>query len=282
MRKRRISYLGALGLALALAIPGTAAAGGTQNGESGFLPQANSTIPLPPPPVQLDDNKFSKNGTFRTHLYQTGISPVVPSTATIDIHADEDIKFNTKGLAQCNPEDIRNVGEDVALQTCRDALIGRGSAQAAFAASATPLTPGTVLLFNGTKQNGNPTVLFDSLAPVPGLVIVSEMKQSQLPGYGTVFSSPVAVSAGGPVPDGTPIIDTDFTLSKKYKDKKLIKKAKKAKKKGNTKKAKKLRKKAKKSWAQARCTDGELNQTVRWTHVSDPPQEDVRSQECTG
>ena len=117
------------------------------------------------------------------------------------------------------------------------------------------------------------------------------------------------MSSGGPVPDGVPIVDTQFTNSKKFTDKKLKKKskklkkkskktkkkAKKAKKQGNGKKAKKLKKKSKKlkkkskkkkkkskkSWVTGKCTDGELTTRVIWDLVGGGQQTNFSTQACT-
>jgi hypothetical protein len=276
MRKRRISYLGALGLALALAIPGTASAAGTQNTQFGFLPQFNANVPQPPPTANLG-NEDSKAGTLYTRLFLTGYGNSPSSAGVFDIHAPEELKFNTKGLAQCDPATIRGQSPDSARSLCDDAFLGLGDATVYAGGQ---LLPAQVSLFNGTPQSGFPTVLFHS-STGGGPVIISEMRNSPLPGYGTLFHSLVAQAAGGPIPNATPIVDTDFSLSKKFTDKKLLKKAKKAKKKGNTKKAKKLKKKAKKSWAQGRCTDGELTLQVNVTYLSGPPQQAQSTQPCS-
>lgn len=276
MRKRRISYAAALGLAVAVAIPGTAFGAGTQQVEAGFLPQANATIPNPPPTANLG-NKDSKAGTLFTRLFLDGFAPPVPEAGVFDIHAPEELTFTTKGLAQCDPAAIQNQSADQAKQICSDSLIGSGFAEAFLGG---PTLRGDTVLFNGTPRNGNPTVLFHSTAGTP-VTLVSEMQPANRPGFGTLFRTRVAQSAGGGVPDGIPIVDTGFTISKKYKDKKLLKKAKKAKKKGNTKKAKKLKKKAKKSWVVGKCTDGELTTQINVTYVSGPPQQDSVTQACT-
>jgi hypothetical protein len=258
MRKRRISYVGALGLALAVAIPGSAMAAGTQTVDAGFLPQFTNNVPFPTPSQNLG-NKDSKAGALYTRLYVAGFATPVPEAAIFDIHAPDELKFNTKGLAQCDPATIRNQQADAARQLCPDSLIGEGFAEV-FLGQSTPGATGPTLrndtlLFNGTPQAGNPTVLFHSTAGTP-VTLISEMQQSPLPDHGTLFRTLVAQSAGGAVPNGIPIVDTGFTISKKFVDKKLKKKAKKAKQQGNTKKAKKLKKKSKKSWVQAKCTDG--------------------------
>jgi hypothetical protein len=280
MRKRRVSYLGALGLALALAIPGTAMAAGDQEVQAGFLPQFNASIPQPAPTANIGD-KPSKGGTLYTRLFLApgsfGNDPF--SAAIFDIHAPEELKFNTKGLDRCNPAAIEGRSPEEAQQICATSFLGEGTAEA-FGGPGPILIPATVSLFNGTPQNGNSTVLFHS--SVGAFVLISQMLDSPRPGFGTLFRTPVAISAGGAVPDGNPITDTAFTLSKKYTDKKLLKKAKKAKKQGNTKKYRKLKKKSKKSWVQGTCTDGELAIRIDVTYLGGAqPQNDTATQPCT-
>jgi hypothetical protein len=276
MRKRRISYIGALGLALAVAIPGTAMAAGTQTIEAGFLPQFNANIPQPPPTSNTGD-QFSKAGTLYTRLFLANYSDPVPEAGIFDIHIAEEIKFNYKGLDQCNPDTIRNQSADAARQLCSDALVGQGSATAYLGG---PTLTGDVVLFNGTPQAGFPTILFHSTAGTP-VTLVSEMRNSPLPGFGTLSHTLVAQSAGGAVPDGIPIVDTSFTLSKKFTDQQILKKAKKAKKQGNTKKFRKLKKKAKKSYIQGRCTDGVLTTQNNVVYVGGSTQSDSVTQACT-
>jgi len=251
-------------------------AAGTQSVEAGFLPQFNANIPQPPPNADTG-SKHSKAGTLYTRLFLQGFADPVPEAAVFDIHAPEELKFNTKGLAECDPATIRNQPADQAIALCSDSHIGEGAAEAYLGG---PTLRGDVALFNGTKQNGNSTVLFHSTAGTP-VTLIAEMQQSPLPGFGTLFHTLVAQSAGGAVPDGIPIVDTSFNISKKYVDKKLKKKAKKAKKKGNTKKAKKLKKKSKKSWVQGQCTDGELTTRIDVSYVEGPPQSDSATQTCS-
>jgi hypothetical protein len=280
MRKRRISYVAALGLALAVAIPGSAMAAGDQKVQAGFLPEFNATIPIPPPTLN-EPPGYSKAGTLYTRLFLEGFGDDPFSAAIFDIHAPEELKFNTtpsgpKGLAQCDPAAIDGRSPEEAQSICKDSFLGKGDATA-FGGPGL-LIPATVSLFNGTEAGGNPTVLFHS--SVGNFVLVSQMQDSPLPGFGTLFRTPVAISAGGQVPDGNPITDTDFTLSKKYTDKKILKKAKKAKKKGNTKKYKKLKKKSKKSWVQARCTDGTAVTRVEVSYLNGADQSAETTQNC--
>jgi len=290
MRKRRIGYLGALALSIAAVFPASALATGTQNVEAGFVPQFNQSITIPPP-VADTGPKDSKAGTLYTRLFLSDYGTTPSSAGVFDIHAPEELTFNTKGLTECDPATITGKGAEEARSLCEDSVIGEGHATAALAGTPVTVT-GDTTLFNGTKQNGFSTVLFHSTAGGLPIVLVSEMQDSPLAGAGTLFHTLVAISAGGAVPDGTPIVDTDFTNTKKYTDEKLAKKAKKTKKKAKKasgKKAKKLKKKAqkqkkasKKSWVVGSCgTDGTMTTTVKVQYTSGPDQTATATQSCT-
>jgi hypothetical protein len=276
-KKRRILYAGALGLLLAVVVSGTAVAGGTQNVQAAFSPQKSASVSFPASTVNLPDG-FSKSGTIRQRLFLTDIVGEPPALQTVDIHAPDELKFTTKGIDRCDPASIENLTPEAARGECSKALLGRGSTRVLGIPQ-----PGLVTLFNGTKQNGNPTVLFHTFTVNLPIVLVSELQDSPLgPPYGRMFHTLVSTTAGGGVPPGIVITDTDFTLSKAFKDKKIAKKAKKAKKKGNTKKAKKLKKKAKKSWVKGKCTDGTLETRVDFIHASpEPTQSPTIQQQCT-
>ena len=275
MRKHRFCYVGALGLALAAAFPATATASGTQNVEAGFAPETGASITFPAPPANIG-SRFTKKGTIRQRLFLTNIVGQPPALETVDIHSPPELKFTTKGIDECDPESIVGLTPDQARAVCPDAQLGTGQANAFNIPTA-----GQVTLFNGTKQNGNPTVLFHTFTANVPIVLVSEMRDSPLPGYGKVFHTPVSTAVGGGVPPGIVITNTDFTLSKSFIDKKILKKAKKARKNGNAKLARLLRKKAKKSWVTAECTDGTLETRVDFIHAPpEPTQSPTGTQQC--
>ncbi len=303
MRKRRIGYVGALGLALAVAIPASAMAAGTQKVEAGFQPtttkaDAQLDFPVPPfpiPPSSADlGGKDSKHGTQYTRLFLKDFTAPVPEAGVFDIYAPEELTYTTKGLAQCDPATIRGQDAATAKSLCEDALIGAGKSDAFLGqgvpGATGPVLTGGVALFNGTPQNGHPTVLFHATAGTP-VTLISEMIPFNQDGFGTLFHTLVAQSAGGAVPDGIPITDTAFTISKDYTDAKLKKQSKKLKKKAKKasgKKAKKLKKKSKKkkqqskkSWVVGKCTDGELTTKINVSYVSGPAQTDSVTQACT-
>jgi hypothetical protein len=190
-------------------------------------------------------------------------------------------------MDQCDPAQITGRSADEARQLCSDALVGQGAATVYLRG---PTLTGKVVLFNGTPRSGFPTILFHSDAGTP-VTLVSEMQNSPLPGFGTLSHTLVAQSAGGAVPDGIPIVDTSFTISKQFTDQQLARKAKKTKKKAKeasgskarrlNKKARKLKQRSKKSYVQGRCTDGELITRNIVRYVDQSTQSDSVAQECT-
>jgi hypothetical protein len=258
MRKHRFCYVGALGLALAVAGPATAMASGIQNNDSAFSSQKSASPTLPAPTADLSD-KFSKNGTIRQHLFLTNVVGSPPALETVDIHAPEELKFTTKKLKKCNPAAIQGKTPDAARAVCRKAQIGQGQA-VVFGIPAA----GAITLFNGTKQNGNPTVLFHTFTANVPIVLVSEIRNSPLGSpYGKVFHTPVSTAVGGGVPPGIVIEDTDFTISKTWT-------------------VKKSKRKKKVSWVTGKCTDGALETRVDFIHAPpEPTQSPTDQQECT-
>jgi hypothetical protein len=276
MRKRRICYVGALGLALAVAIPGSAMAQDVQNLEAGFSPGGNANVVFGQS-ASLSGQP-SKNGTLRINTFISGTGPP-GSLQLVDVHLPEELQLSGKGLAQCNPAAIQGQPPDAARAACGESLVGTGLATALGLAA-----PGTGMLFNGTPQGGTPTLLvYIFTANVP-IVLPSPIRSSPLGSpYGQVVHVPVSTSAGGGVPPGIVVSRFELTkISKTFKDKKLLQKAKKAEKKGNTKKARKLRKKAKKTFASARCTDGTLSYRADFIYAPpDPVQSPTFEQPCT-
>ena len=278
MRKRRICYAGALGLALAVAVPATAMASATQHIEAGFSSQNNANVVFGQS-ANLS-GKFSKAGTLRVNTFYDGVVGNPPALEIADIHLPEELKFTTKGLPECNPAEIAGLPADAATAACKKSLVGSGLATV-FGLN----VQGSSLLFNGTKKNGGPTILVQiAVGATPPVTLVGELRNSQLGSpYGQVLHVPVSETAGGPVPSGVSVSRTELTkISKTFKDKKILKKAKKAKKQGNTKKARKLKKKAKKAFVSARCTDGTLSYRADFFHAPpDPDQSPTYEQPCT-
>jgi hypothetical protein len=272
MRKRRICYVGAVGLALTVAIPGSAMGQGTQNIDAGFSTAANANV-LFGQSVSLS-GKPSKSGTLRVALFLSGSGPP-PSLQTVDVHLPEELTLSGKGLPECNPTEIA-VPPDAARAACSKSLIGQG-----FATALGISAPGSAMLFHGANQ----TILVHIFTANVPIVLVGQLRNSPLGSpYGQVLHVPVSTSAGGGVPPGIVVERTELSkISKNFKDKKLLRKARKAEKKGNTKKAKRLRKQAKKTVVSGSgCTNGTLSYRADFDHaLPDADQSVTFEQPCT-
>ena len=107
MRKRRIWYAGALGLALAVAIPGSAMGQDVQNIEGGFQPQFNANVVFGAP-ASLS-SKPSKAGTLRINTFLSGTGPA-PSLQRADIHLPEELDDQRQGAPAVRSHRYRGSG----------------------------------------------------------------------------------------------------------------------------------------------------------------------------
>jgi hypothetical protein len=255
MRKRRICYVGALGLALAVAIPGSAMGQSVQNIDAGFSTAANANV-LFGQSVSLGDQP-SKSGTLRVALFLSGPGPA-PSLQTVDVNLPEELTINGKGLPPCNPASITGQPPDAARAACGDSLIGQG-----FATALGISAPGSAMLFHGANQ----TILVHIFTANVPIVLIGQLGNSTAGSqYGQVLRVPVSTSAGGGVPPGVVVERTELSkITKNFKDPKLVKKAKKA---NTKKKKKKLLQKAKKTVVSGSgCTDGTLSYRADFDHA---------------
>src|SRR5215210_5070052 len=146
--RRRYAAILALALAGAVAVAGIALA--AANGNSSFITGKFQ-------PNLVPKKKFHKGKiTIHSHtdFAAPGNRPAGGFTHRVQIKIDDDIKFNTKGVAKCNPNGFTsNETMASAMTKCGDAKVGKGTAHTAngFAAC--------VLVFNGKKQNNHRTVI---------------------------------------------------------------------------------------------------------------------------
>ena len=83
----------------------------------------------------------------------------------VELNFDDDGRITTTGLPTCNPAKIRYATIQLALQECRRARVGRGDATVVIPVGQGGVTEhATVNVFNGTRRNGSPTVLFHARA----------------------------------------------------------------------------------------------------------------------
>jgi hypothetical protein len=273
MRKRRVCYVGALGLALAVAIPGSAMGQDVHNIQAGFSTAGNANI-LFGQSASLS-GKPSKNGTLRVNLFLSGSGPP-PSLQVIDVHLPSEVKLDGKGLARCSPAEITGQPPDAARAACSDSLIGQG-----FATALGITQQGSAMLFNGANQ----TILVHVFTANVPIVLIGQLQNSPLGSpYGQVLHVPVSTTAGGGVPPGVVVTRIELTkISKTFKDPKVQKQIKRAKKKGNKKKVRQLKKKLNKTVVSGSgCTDGTLSYRADYDDAAPVPDtSETYEQPCT-
>jgi hypothetical protein len=162
MRKHLVWFLAAI---LAISVAGYAWA---------RADTSTSTATIKVTPSKLSKTKFKKAtlAVETSTINKTnGGTPTNPATQpaivkTVKLGFDDDLKFNPKGLAQCNPNDLgTSTTTAQAKQICGKAQVGSGSATACLAGgqgSPCSVLPVVVTAFNGTPKGGKPTIVLHS------------------------------------------------------------------------------------------------------------------------
>src|ERR1044072_4429593 len=116
---------------------------------------------------------------------RTDDGSLVPVTKEVIADFDKNGTLTTRGIDQCNPRSLQNTTTRQALKKCKSSLVGKGQVsggvdfpdQKPFAAR------GPLLIFNGTKKGGDPSVIFHVLADValpPTFLVHAALTKSPL------------------------------------------------------------------------------------------------------
>ena len=151
MRIRRRYAVGlSLAAAGAVAVAGIALAAPDGN---------HSTLAANVIPSKLPQTNYKRAKLF-THVSTTyahpGSKPQGGFVRKTQIWYDDDGKINANAVPVCN-QSLANTTMAQAMSRCGSAKVGTGKAVATSTANAN--IPACVLVFNGPRQNGNPTVL---------------------------------------------------------------------------------------------------------------------------
>ncbi len=142
-------------------------------------------------------------------------SGVPDRLSKVELNFDDDGRITTKGLPTCNPAKIRYATIQLALQECRRARVGRGDATVVIPVGQGGVTEhATVNVFNGTRRNGNPTVLFHARADFgyTQLMVGTVRDSTAGPDFGKVLSTPIP-----PIQLNAVVRDLDVTVRKTWK-----------------------------------------------------------------
>ncbi len=160
---KRLLTMGAL-LAVGAMLLASAAGGATVRVGTLVLQADGGFTPQLLPKRAFAPIRFEGYGDIKT---TDGSLP--PALQHVELEFDRDGRLTTAGLPVCQPAKLEGATPAQARNRCRDAIVGTGHVDAAANLAGllrvqlrSPLT-----LFNGPRQDGNPTVVGHARAPFP-------------------------------------------------------------------------------------------------------------------
>jgi hypothetical protein len=195
MRRKRLLAMGGLLAACVALLAGSAGAATVRVGklvlhaDGGFKPQVLPRRAYAP-------IRFQGHGDI-----ETTDGSVPPALQHVKIELDHDGRLTTTGLSTCRPAQLETATPEQARHRCAAAIVGTGHV-----AAAVPLPllgriemRSPLILFNGPRQEGNPTVIGHAQAPFPisetYVVVVPIERRRGTYGYRAEFDVPAI--AGG-------------------------------------------------------------------------------------
>jgi hypothetical protein len=115
---------------------------------------------------------------------------------------DRDGRLDVGNLPSCPPERIANASTEEAQQICAGAVVGTGRVEALISLSGGAVPASSPLtIFNGPRQEGNPTVILHARTTVPGtqtyaIVVPIERRPGEFRYRATVVVPPIAAGLG--------------------------------------------------------------------------------------
>jgi hypothetical protein len=125
-----------------------------------------------------------------------------PALQQIVLDFDRDGRLDAGGLPTCAPERIAAVSVEEARKICKGAIVGTGKIEALVDLPSGPVpTSSALTLFNGPRQNGNPTVVVHARTTVPAtqtyaFVVPIEKRRGEFRYRATVNIPPLAGGLG--------------------------------------------------------------------------------------
>jgi hypothetical protein len=150
-----------------------------------------------------------------TRLTTTNPVPVPAVRAILDF--DKDTKIFAKGYPTCDPSLLQNTSTERALEECKKAKIGSGTAKALLPVGKQIfLVEPTVIAFNGPPQGGKPVILLHTYAQTPiqvTTVLSGPVSNFNKQGYGPRLDLTIPLLGGG----AGALTDVHVTVKKSYK-----------------------------------------------------------------
>jgi hypothetical protein len=218
MRKRS-TLIAALAVAVTAAITASVALAGPVAAPV-VAPDGNSqAVGVVISPKKLGKKSFTPAALeVTTALSNSTVSDGVPiPTTDVLIDFDKNAKIFTKGVPTCTASVLQNTSTEVALQKCKAAKIGGGTATALLRVGTNVYTVNqTVTAFNGAPEGGKPVILLHAYGTTPiqtTLVLVGRVTNYNKEGFGPRLDVEVPLIAGG---EGA-LTYFNVKVSKKYK-----------------------------------------------------------------
>ncbi len=128
---------------------------------------------------------------------------VPPALQRAVVEFDRDGRLNTQGLATCAPSQLEEATPEEARERCGRAIVGSGHIGALIATGSGPPVYAHSLLtiFNGPRQEGNPTAIFHARTTVPGvqnfvITVPIERRSGPFRYRATIEIPPIAAGLG--------------------------------------------------------------------------------------
>lgn len=119
-------------------------------------------------PRILPQRRFAPTEFRAWASVRTKDGTVPPPLRQVVVDFDRDGRLDVAGLPSCNPGQIAEAGPRRARRVCAAARVGTGRIRANVGLGELSLPASVPLsLFNGPRQNGNPTVLVHARVPAP-------------------------------------------------------------------------------------------------------------------
>jgi hypothetical protein len=245
--RKRLTWVVAAALAVVVSAAGIASATDSTGTNYSLLKMKVTPSKLSKKKFKPVKKLFVDTSTLNNNNGGTPTNPNIspaPTTKVV-LTFDKNIKFTSKGLAQCNSATIVNDNTSQARSACKKSMVGSGSATACVVGGATGVPCAntfqqTVSAFNGKPKGGKPTIVLHSWSAALPLPVVLTGTLDQKKNTLTVPLPPNVYSAAT-------ITDFKTTVGKKYKKGK-----------------KKL------SYVTARCPKGKLSLKGVFSYKGDP------------
>jgi hypothetical protein len=207
-RRRGQSVRGAVTIACALAcIPAVPAVAGGATLVTGGGELRPSTLP---------ETRYAPAWMHvEIHASTDDPSGVPDRLSKVELNLDDDGRITTNGLPMCKPARIRHATTRLALRECGRARVGRGEATVVISVGQGHTTADAVVnVFNGTRLNGDPRVLFHARADFgyTQLMVGTIRSSSAGSDFGKVLSATIP-----PIQLGAVISDLDIRVRKTWR-----------------------------------------------------------------